>query len=163
MKLVKKFIIYFPIILVSLQVCANLLALISVNTYLSIGWYLNLFIGTNVMFAVFLAAFTFSFNFCNVSRAASIAEVLFALNYLIVQQDNLYNILFQVIVGLAALFITYRYYIKKFPLCRLSLLHKFIAAIFITGGCEKALKRFERDVTATVTRTHYAKQHGRSA
>ena len=161
MRLVKKFIIYFPVILVTLQVMANMLAIVWPSAYMASGWYLNLFIGTNVMFAIFLLAFTMAFNFCAISRAAAVAEILFAVNYIIVQQDNLYNILFQVVVGGMALLITYRQYIKKFPLCKLSLLHKFIAALFITGSCESALQRFERDITITVTRNHYAKQHGR--
>lgn len=158
MKTIKKFLIYFPVILVSLQVIVNLYALIDRKSYDAIGFYLNTFIGTNILFALFLLAFTFSFNFCAVSRFSAIAEVLFGLNYLIVQQDNLYNILFQVITGTIFLILTYNYYIKKFPLCRISLLHKFFGAVFLTGSCVKGLQEFERDIKSTVIKAGHGKQ-----
>lgn len=150
MKPIKKFLIYFPVILVSLQVIVNLYALWDRASYNSLGFYLNTFIGTNVFFSVFLVAFTFSFNFCAVSRWAAIGEMLFAINYLIVQEDTLYNILFQVIVGVIALILTYYHFKNKFPLCRISLLHKFVAYVFLTGSCAKGLIKWEREVESLV-------------
>lgn len=155
MKSVKKFLIYFPVILVSLQVLVNLYALIDRESYNSIGFYLNTFIGTNILFAFFLLLFTFSFNFCSVSRFAAIAEVLFGVFYLIIQEDNLYNILFQVVVGLGSLYLTYRYFIKKFPLCRVSLVHKFFGAVFLTGSCTKGLEKFEKDIESTLIKMRH--------
>lgn len=155
MRSIKKFIIYFPVILVTLQVLANLWALADWDSYASAGWYLNLALGTNVMFCMFLLAFTFAFNFCTISRAAAIAEMAFAVNYVIVQQDNLYNILFQVIVGVAALVVTYLTYIKKFPMCNLSLVHKFFAYLTITGSCSRALDRWDNDVKSMAIKKHY--------
>ncbi len=157
MKPLKKFLIYFPVILVALQVIVNLYALIDRASYNAVGFYLNTFIGTNVFFGVFfgvfLVAFTFSFNFCAVSRWCAIGECLFALNYLIVQQDNLYNILFQVIVGVIALTITFRHFIRKFPLCKISLVHKFIACVFVTGSCQRGLIKWENDIESIVKKT----------
>lgn len=155
MKPIKKFLIYFPVILVSLQVIINLYALIDRASYNSLGFYLNTFIGTNVFFSVFLVAFTFSFNFCSVSRWSAIGEMLFALNYLIVKEDNLYNILFQVIVGVIALILTFRHFIKKFPLCKVSLLNKFLAYVFLTGSCSKGLIKWESEIESIVKKTNY--------
>jgi hypothetical protein len=160
MKRVKNFIIYFPVILVSIQVLVNIYALVDRPGYYAAGFYLNTFIGTNVLFALFLVAFTFSFNLCQVSRFASVAEILFAVNYLIVQEDNLYNIIFQLIVGIISLVLTYNYFIKKFPLCRISLLHKFFGAVVITGSCAKGLDIFERDIESTVKQQLYARHSG---
>lgn len=149
-KPIKIFIIYFPVVLVSLQVLVNIFALIDRGSYNAVGFYLNTFLGTNVLFSFFMLAFTFSFRFCAVSRWAAIAEVLFGLNYLIIQQDNLYNIIFQIIVGLISLWLTYRYFTIKFPLCRISLLHKFFSYTILTGSCAKGLESWEQDVKATI-------------
>lgn len=99
-------IVYFPVLLVALQVAANYLFLINPELYYSTGFYLNTFLGTNMLFALFLVVFTFSFGFCKISRSAAVVECLFGVNYLIVQEDNLYNILFQIIAGTAAIFLT---------------------------------------------------------
>lgn len=157
MKPIKKFLIYFPVILVALQVIVNLYALIDRESYNALGFYLNTFIGTNVFFAIFLVAFTFSFNFCAVSRWCAIGECLFAINYLVIQEDNLYNILFQVIVGIIALILTFRHFIKKFPLCDISLFSKFIGFACIAGSCSKGLDKWERETKSTLKQNyHYA-------
>lgn len=112
-KHLKIFIIYFPIVLLGLQILADLSYLVAPAWYFNNGYYLNAFLGTNVLVVLFFLSFTFLFKFCEVSKWAAIAEGLFALNNLIVQEDNLYNILFQVIVGLLAIILTFNYYIKK--------------------------------------------------
>lgn len=157
MKRIKLFIIYFPVILVTFQVLVNLLSFIYPAAYMRAGFYLNTFFGTNVFFAVFLVALTFSFQFCSVSRAASIAELLFAVNYLIVQQDNLYNIFFQVIVGLVAIIITFWNYLKKFPLCRMSLLMGFLGSVISNFSCSKGLDEWERNVEHLLLKKHQRK------
>ena len=55
-------IVYFPVLLVTLQVAANFLFLAEPELYYSIGFYLNTFLGTNMLFALFLVVFTFSFG-----------------------------------------------------------------------------------------------------
>jgi len=165
MKSVKKVLVYFPVVLVSLQVLANLYALIDRESYNAIGFYLNTFIGTNILFSFFLLAFTFSFNFCRISRFSAIAECMFGLNYLIVQQDNLYNILFQVIVGVIFLILTYLHFINKFPLCKLSLIHKLfaslLASLFTNGSCAKGIDNYQKNIESTVKQAHYAKRQYR--
>lgn len=156
MRKAKLFITYFPVILVSLQVLVNLLALFNRPLYDRLGFELNTFFGTNVLFAFFLLVFTYAFRFCDVSRGAAWAEFAFAVNYFVVRQDNLYNILFQVIVGAIAISFFLKRYINKFPLCRFSLLHKFLISIFITGNCSKAMDRIEDTV-----KKEYLKQHER--
>lgn len=154
MKKAKLFVIYFPIILVAGQVLVNLLSFVDNDLYLKMGFYLNTFFGTNVLFAIFLVAFTYMFKFCAVSRAAAIAECLFAVNFMIVQEDNLYNILFQVIVGIIALIVTFWHYAKKFPLCGLSLVFGFLWSMarnaFKKHSCQKGLEEYERNVKSII-------------
>lgn len=146
MKKLKVFIIYFPIILVACQVILNMASFVFPQVYSDLGFYLNLFFGTNVLFAAFLVAFTWMFRFCAISRYAAIAQVLFALNYMIVQQDNLYNILFQITVGFLAMMLTARHYSKKFPLCNLSLIVMFFKSAVKERSCRKGLHRFDREI-----------------
>jgi len=156
---VKLILIYGPVALVCFQVLVNLLFFISKNTYMAAGFYLNAFFGTNVLFSLFLLAFTFTFKFCAISRWAAIAEVLFALNYLIIQEDNLYNIMFQIIVGVVAIILTLIHYTKRFPLCRLSLLVSFTKSVILKGSCAKGFEQWERDVKSMLLRNH--RQHGK--
>lgn len=131
--------------LVSLQVFINVLALVNKPIYYYLGFYLNTFLGTNILFSIFMLLFTFFFRFCAVSRAAAIAEVLFGLAYLIIQEDNVYNISFQIIVGTIALLITARFYMRKFPNCTFSMVKDFIKKFFLTLNCNKALAMWEND------------------
>lgn len=63
---------------------------------------------------------------------------------MIVQQDNLYNILFQVIVGSLALILTSWYFIRKFPLCSIALMWEFILSVTKKKSCSKGLEMWER-------------------
>lgn len=144
------FVIYFPVMLVIGQVLANLSFFLIPEWYFRSAFYLNHFLGINMAIAVFFVVFTWSFKFCAVSRYASVAEFLFGLNYLIIQQDNLYNIMFQVIVGSLAVALTIRHINKTFPLCSMSLFLKFIKKVFQTGSCEEAYNKWERDLKTTV-------------
>ena len=90
----KIFITYFPVILLLLQLIMNNIALINNELYNSLGFYLSTFLGTNILYALFSIAYTFYFKFCSVSRAAAIAQLLFGIFYLIIKEDNIYNILY---------------------------------------------------------------------
>lgn len=155
MRKAKLFVIYFPVILVVAQVIVNLLYFIDKPLYLQSGFYLNTFFGTNVLFAIFLVTYTQLWKFCAVSRWAAVGELFFAVNYMVVQKDNTYNIMFQIIVGLLVIGLTFRHYIKKFPLCRLSLFTGFIASVIQKGSCKKGFEKWERDVKSIVLRKHH--------
>jgi len=139
-KKIKLFIVYFPVILVASQVLGNSIYFISANTYYNIGVYLNTFLGTNVLFSLFLVCFTFMFKFCSISKWAAIVELSFGIFYLLIQKDDLYNIVYQMIAGSIAVFVTFATYIKKFPFCKMSLFASFMASVFYSkGDCEKAI------------------------
>lgn len=143
-KKLKIFIAYFPVILIVGQIITNLLYFFAPEFYSHYGFYLGLAFGTNLLFALFLVGFTFWFRFCAVSRYAAIAQLLFAVNYLVVQEDNLYNIIFQIVIGILSLLLTFKFFMKKFPLCRLSLFISFVSSFFATGTCAGALERWDR-------------------
>lgn len=147
----KIFITYFPVILVSCQVLTNLLYFAWPSAYYNTGFYLNLFFGTNLMVSLFFLIFTFVFSFCEISRWAAVAEFLYAINYMIVQQDSNYNIMFQIITGAIALIITFRTYLSKFPLCQMSLFFSFMGSVFSSkGNCEKAVDHWQDKLNSTI-------------
>ena len=149
----KIFLCYFPVLLVLGQIVIDLLAIFCPSAYIYTGFYLGAFFGTNVFVSMFLVVFVFYFNFCTVSRASAIAELAFALNYLIVQEDNMYNLLFQIIVGTIALIFTIRCYVKKFPLCKISLLYTFMALLIRSGSCTSAMDSWQKEITYRIKQT----------
>lgn len=149
----KIFLCYFPVFLVLGQVFIDLLAILWPSAYISSMFYLGAFFGTNVLVSFFMVAFVFYFNFCVVSRASALAEFAFALNYLIVQEDNMYNLLFQIIVGTFALLVTVRSYVKKFPLCKISLLYTFMALLIRSGSCTSAMDSWQKEITHRIKQT----------
>jgi hypothetical protein len=151
----KIFITYFPIILLVFQTAMNNLALINYEAYLSIGFYLSAFLGTNILYAVFSVLYTFYFKFCSISRAAAIAQLLFGIFYLIIQEDNLYNILFQLIVGTIALFWCLRIFMKKFPNCNISLVKNFFKKFLETKDCSKALELYNEEIRIELIKKEY--------
>lgn len=151
----KIFITYFPIMLLILQTCMNNLALINHTLYDEIAFYLGVFLGTNILYAAFSVCYTFYFNFCSVSRAAAIAQLLFGINYLVIQEDNLYNILFQLIVGSIALLWCLRVFMRKFPKCNISLVKRFLYKFLETQSCDKALDLYKKEELSELIKKQY--------
>jgi hypothetical protein len=105
-KLLKISIIYTPIILIIGQVICNLLYIALPNFYSKWYYVIATLFGTNLICSVLMVGLTYHFKFCKVSRAAAISQVIFCLFYLAVSKDDIYNITFQVVVGIAALILT---------------------------------------------------------
>ncbi len=142
----KIFIKYFSIILLSLQVIADLIWVFSPVFYDNIKFYLDVITGTNFFVSLYFVVFIQLYKFCSISKYAAIAEVLFAIAYMVIQEDNIYNIVFQIIIGVLALLITFKKYVKKFPMCTISLVSKFFKNLMVSSSCTEAIKRFELDV-----------------
>lgn len=147
--MLKNFVIYFPVILVSCQVAVNILYFIATDFYIRYGLVLNTLFGTNLLFALFLLAFTI--RMCRISKYAAVAQVLFAANYLIIQEDSLYNIMFQIIVGVLSLVATFKHVVKKYPLCKAALLWTFIVSVVEKNGdCYKGIELWEHKIYNTI-------------
>jgi hypothetical protein len=158
-KYAKIFVVYFPVLLIAAQVGVNLLSFIAPDWYYAAGFYLNTMFGTNVLFAVFLMAFTLMFKFCAVSRWCAFAELCFAVNWMVVKEDGLYNIMFQVIVGILALAATFWHYVKKFPTCDVSVGAHFIVNVFKQASCRKSLDQWDKKVRGTYLNHHHEKRN----
>ena len=150
----KLFLAYFPVIFLGCQMAANVLYFVAPEIYITKGLLLNALFGGSLLFAIFLVCFTFIFRFCEVSRWAAIAELIFGIMALFMK-DDVYNISLQLGIGLFAMIATFRHYIKKFPLCTMSLFFSFIGSVFSAkGNCEKAIDLFSTKLTDTVAKNH---------
>ena len=87
---------------------------------------------------VFLAYFPF----CKVSRITAYCQVIFVLFYKYIEDDDIYNILFQLGVGGLALLFTLYFYVKKNPKCKFSLY--IYAKLYTIILWEQFLKSFSK-------------------
>ena len=140
------FLAYFPLGLLALQVIADFVYLIDFDTYAGVYFYLGWAMGSSFLFSLFLVILTERLKFCEVSKWAARAQMGFSIVYLIIRQDNIYNISIQIVLGLVAIILTWHYYAHKFPLCRLGLLWIFISKVFKERSCEKGIEQHDRMV-----------------
>lgn len=149
------FLAYFPLALLTFQVLADILYLISFKTYASLYFYLSWAMGSSFLLALFLIIFTERLKFCEVSKWAARAQMLFSIVYLIIRQDNIYNISIQIVIGLVAMILTAKYYKHKFPLCRLSLFLNFMKNVFKESSCEKGVVAHDRETKNLIIQKKY--------
>jgi hypothetical protein len=143
---VKLFLVYFPIILIAGQLLANSIFYIDNAFYYKHAFYLSIWFGTNVLFAIFLCGLTWVFSFCSISKWCAAAQVFYAFNLHLFPRKEEYNVVFQIIVGVIALLITFSDYFKKFPLCKWSLLVKFYKDVAKERSCKKGAEKWDRDI-----------------
>lgn len=156
MKYFSKIVIaYFPILLTFFQLLINLIYFINKDFYVDYSFYFSNMFGQSLIFSLFLVLYTYFFKFCSILRITAITQLIICILYLIIQNDNIYNILFQIIVAVLSLLMTVYYYVKKYPKCRISLYIKakkyslylwniFLKALTNTGfDCEKGLREYK--------------------
>lgn len=155
--MIKKLILaYFPIVLTLLQLSANILYFVNKEYYIQNSFYISNTIGGSLIFSLFLVLYTSCFKFCSVSKLTAYMQLIIAVSYLVIQNDNIYNIIFQTIIMILALIFTFYLYIKKNPNCAISL---YLKARFYTAklweqfllslskhnfNCERALNDYQQ-------------------
>lgn len=155
----KIYMAYFPFVLVCIQFLINVAFLLGMTND-RVLFYANTFFGTNFFFAVFLVCYTNFFHFCRIYRWASYAELALAIDVIVVQDDSVYNIVFQCIIIACALILTALSYSKLFPTCMMSMVTIFIKKVLKNKfHCEKALEDFKEN-RYKVHRSKYI-HHGR--
>ncbi len=156
----KLYMAYFPFVLVCCQFIINCLFLLGLDNQTFL-YYANALFGTNFFFAVFLVCYTQFFYFCRISKWAAFVEVLLAIDVIVVRNDNIYNLVFQTIILIAAIMLTLLQYSKVFPTCLMSLHTMFIRKVIKNKfDCVKSLEDF-KDASY---KTHLKKysHHGRN-
>ena len=102
----------------------NILSLISYEFYSNNFFWISCFFGSTLISSVQNIAMVHLFKFCEISKYASYAILIFLpvyiIDFLIFGTESIANILFQLIIGLVALFLTLLAYIKKYPNCTIT-------------------------------------------
>lgn len=152
--LFKKFIAYFPIILIILQLISNLLYMFGCLAEETL-FYVNTILGTNFLFSLFLVAYTQFFSFCNISRIAAYTEIALALDVLFVP-ETYYNLIFQCIIMAAGIVISIHNSIRKYPNCLLALYARIMKILLRNRfNCEKTLDEYKK----VSYNNHYKRYH----
>lgn len=105
-RLVRGFIMYFPVILIAGQLAANILYVASPEIYSDWFFYIGALFGINWLMAIFMVAFTFYFKFCSISRVCAVTELLFGVVDLAAKDSPQFNVAVQIIAAAIALLIT---------------------------------------------------------
>ena len=101
-------------ILLAGQVAANLLYMADMDSYAKLYPYIGTFFGFNMIAALRSLAISHYFNFCRVTKAADIAQIVFGVFYMCFPNKEEYNLSIQVLVGIAALLVTFINFVMQY-------------------------------------------------
>jgi hypothetical protein len=138
---------YFLFILLLGQTVANIIRVSWPEFYFSgsFKFWTDFQVGINLWVIGFFMFYAFGLKFCYPARAAAVTELLFAIFYAIIKEDNMYNVIFQLIVGGMGIIVTLYVIYKKYPLCSFSLWVKFFLKALPKSNCNtyKAVEKFD--------------------
>ncbi len=124
-RLLKLYISFSPIVSLFLIVVINVYSLFNYESYCKNAYWINMLVGISAVQILRDLALVYTFKFCELSKYSCYAILSFIPVYLIIYSiygtETKGNILYQIIVGITALFITLIAYIHKYPQCQLSI------------------------------------------
>lgn len=97
---------YSFVYITSLQLFVNILFVFKKDFYLKYAFYFTQISGLSISYLLPMVAVAFLLKFCKVSRICAIAQIIMSVLWLIIQEDNIYNITSQIIIGVLALLFT---------------------------------------------------------
>ena len=113
MKKVLTFIVAYSFVFITImQLLVNILYLINKEFYFK-NWFLfaNL-VGSSIVYLICMIAVVFLLKFCTPSRICAIAQLILSILWLVIQEDNIYNITAQITIGTIALLFTIKKLLK---------------------------------------------------
>ncbi len=111
-KLLTFIVAYSFVIITGVQLLVNLISIFFREFYYKNWFIIANLVGVSFIYLIPMIAVVFLLKFCYVSRICAIAQVILTILWLVIQEDNMYNITAQLIIGFLALFFTY-FKIKK--------------------------------------------------
>ena len=105
-KILTYIVAYSFVIITSVQLCVNLLFILAPEFYIRNSFYLSQIGGLSIVYLLPMLAVAFLFKFCIPSRICAVAQVVLTALWLIIQEDNVYNITAQITIGILALILT---------------------------------------------------------
>jgi hypothetical protein len=98
---------YCFVYITAIQLACNLIYLFSESFYNEYSFYFTYLTGTSFSYILPLLAATFLFKFCEVSRICAVTQLVLSILWLVIQEDNVYNIAAQNTFGILSLLFTY--------------------------------------------------------
>ena len=90
-----------------MQLLVNMLFIVAKDFYIKYSFYFSQTVGFSLILLIPLVAVAFLFKFCIPSRICAIAQIIMTILWIIIQEDNVYNITSQLIISSVALMFTY--------------------------------------------------------
>jgi hypothetical protein len=103
---------YSFVIITSVQLVVNLIFVFAPEFYLRNGFYFSNFGGLSVTYLIPMVSVAFLLKYCAPSRICAIGQVIMTILWLIIKEDNIYNITAQIFIALMCLFFPMKF-IKK--------------------------------------------------
>jgi hypothetical protein len=97
---------YSFVIITSVQLVVNLIFVFAPEFYLRNGFYFSNFGGLSVTYLIPMVSVAFLLKYCAPSRICAIGQVIMTILWLIIKEDNIYNINAQITIGLICLLFT---------------------------------------------------------
>ena len=123
-KFYKLYLAYSPIVILSGIIIADIISLISFEFYSKYYTWICILVGMSFLNALQSIALIKVFNFCSVSKYAAYSILLFiptfVIDYLIFGYETKGYRILQILIGVVALFLTLKAYIKKYPNCTMT-------------------------------------------
>jgi len=112
----KIFVLYSPIILLAGQVLANLWYMGDTDSYVKMYPYIATFFGFNMIAAVRSFLLSYYLKACKATRAVDLAQIFFGIFYMVFPDKEVYNLIIQVLVGIAALLVTFINFVMQYKI-----------------------------------------------
>jgi hypothetical protein len=111
-KLLTILVAYSFVIITSVQLLANIICIVNKEFYYEHWFIIANLVGFSIIYLIPMVAVAFLFKFCIPSRICAITQVVLSILWLIIQEDNTYNITAQIVIATLALFLTAKKLIK---------------------------------------------------
>ena len=113
MKKVLTFIVaYSFVIITSMQLFVNLIFIFNKEFYYKYWFYFSQIAGLSIVYLIPMLAVVFLLKFCTPSRICAIGQLILSILWLVIQEDNIYNITAQITIGTVALLFTIKKLLK---------------------------------------------------
>jgi hypothetical protein len=104
---------YCFVIITAMQLFVNLLFVLAPDFYIRNAFYITQIGGFLISYLIPMVSVAFLFKFCEVSRVCAVAQVILTILWVVIKEDNTFNITAQIIICVMALLFTFKKIITK--------------------------------------------------
>ena len=120
----KVYLAYSPVINILAIIIVDIISLVNYEFYYNYYVYISIAVGMSVLNALDKRAMIRLFSFCDISRYSVYTLIsfipIFIIDYWIFGYESKNNRILQIVIGVVALVLTVKAYIKKYPNCTMT-------------------------------------------